>query len=93
MLIDDKLHACLSDFGLATVTHDARTASMITTSTTMHGSIRWMAPELLHPTQSGREHGRATAESDVYAFAMLMLEVRSRTHAPPPLFGASGLLM
>jgi len=74
VLIDDKLHACLSDFGLAAVTHDARTASMITTSTTMHGSIRWMAPELLHPTQTGREHGRATAETDVYAFAMLMLE-------------------
>ncbi|KLO06861.1 kinase-like protein [Schizopora paradoxa] len=74
VLVDDKLHACLSDFGLAAVTHDARTASMITTSSTAHGSIRWMAPELLHPMHTGREHGRATAESDTYAFAMLMLE-------------------
>ncbi len=56
----------------------------------MHGSIRWMAPELLHPTQTGREHGRATAETDVYAFAMLMLEVRTHIYA---LHGASSPLM
>ena len=48
------------------------------TSTALHGSIRWMAPELLHPSQAGRDSSRATAESDVYALAMVMLEVSLR---------------
>ncbi|TDL22635.1 kinase-like protein [Rickenella mellea] len=74
ILIDDAHRACLADFGLACITHDARTASAITTSTAMHGSIRWMAPELLHPEQAGREDSRASAESDIYALGMVILE-------------------
>ncbi|KLO15815.1 kinase-like protein [Schizopora paradoxa] len=74
VLIDDEQHACLSDFGLAAVTHDTRTVGLITESTSTYGSTRWMAPELLDPTQSGREAGKTTSESDIYAFGMLMLE-------------------
>lgn len=75
VLINDKHRACLSDFGLSSITHDARTASLITSSTALHGSIRWMAPELLHPEHAGRDNGKPSAESDIYAFAMVMLEV------------------
>jgi len=50
---------------------------LITTSTGMHGSIRWMAPELFHPAQAGRDNSRPTVESDVYALAMVMLEAFS----------------
>ena len=75
ILIDSTHKACLSDFGLTNITHDARTASLITTSTALHGSIRWMAPELLHPEHAGRDNGKSSAESDIYSFAMVMLEV------------------
>ncbi|TDL22634.1 kinase-like protein [Rickenella mellea] len=74
ILIDDAHRACLADFGLARITHDAQTASAITTSTAQHGSIRWMAPELLNPEQAGREDSRASAESDIYAVGMVILE-------------------
>lgn len=40
----------------------------------MHGTLRWMAPEVILPSQSD---GRLTQASDVYAFAMTMIEVSS----------------
>jgi serine/threonine protein kinase len=67
VLIDDREHAQLADFGLATVTDATRGA----TSTTQRGSLRWMAPELLdHELEFKR-----TKASDVYAFACLCIEV------------------
>jgi hypothetical protein len=35
-----------------------------------------MAPELLNPDQFSRQNDKASAESDVYAFAMVMMEVK-----------------
>ncbi|KAJ7702101.1 kinase-like domain-containing protein [Mycena metata] len=67
VLIDDREHAQIADFGLATVTDATRGA----TSTTQRGSLRWMAPELLdHELQFKR-----TKASDVYAFACLCIEI------------------
>jgi hypothetical protein len=37
--------------------------------------FRWMAPELLNPEISGNNAARASEASDVYAFAMVMIEV------------------
>ncbi|KAJ7933025.1 kinase-like domain-containing protein, partial [Mycena leptocephala] len=67
VLIDDREHAQIADFGLATVT-DATGGA---TSTTQRGSLRWMAPELLdHELEFKR-----TKASDVYAFACLCIEI------------------
>ena len=77
VLIDDKLHACLADFGLSAVTYDPNTVNAISTSSSVNGSIRWMAPELLNPEEAGLEHVRPSSEADIYAFSMLMWEVSS----------------
>jgi serine/threonine protein kinase len=38
-------------------------------------SVRWLAPELLFPEESGLQIARRTKETDIYAFAMVMYEV------------------
>ncbi|KAH9839257.1 kinase-like domain-containing protein [Rhodofomes roseus] len=75
ILIDERLHACLADFGLSAVTYDPNTVNAISTSSSVNGSIRWMAPELLNPEEAGLEHARPSAESDIYSLAMVMWEV------------------
>jgi serine/threonine protein kinase len=73
ILITQEWSACLTDFGLTSLT-DATVAS------TSHraGSLRWMAPELINPDRFGLRF-RRTPASDVYAFGSLCLEVRDLT--------------
>ncbi|KAG6817813.1 hypothetical protein H0H87_003221 [Tephrocybe sp. NHM501043] len=71
ILADNDWHAVLSDFGL-TVFGDATVA---THSSNPHGSVRWMAPELLNPEIFDMERFIKTRASDVYAFACVCLEV------------------
>lgn len=72
ILVDNDWHAVLSDFGL-TVFGDATVA---THTSNPHGSIRWMAPEILNPEIFDMERSQKTHASDVYAFACVCLEVR-----------------
>ena len=86
ILVDTAGHARITDFGLATVTHDLdsiRNASGFTTAThdldsiqnawDEHGnSARWIAPEIW----SGL--GTYSKGADVYSFAMVTIEVRCR---------------
>jgi len=74
ILLDDRLRAKVSDFGLTKI----KTCSMA--STTIHkggavGTVLWMAPELF-----GRKVKYSEA-SDVYAFGMICLELM--THKYP----------
>lgn len=39
-------------------------------------SVRWQAPELIYPEESGLHTCVRTKRSDIYALAMLMYEVR-----------------
>ncbi|KZT10224.1 kinase-like protein, partial [Laetiporus sulphureus 93-53] len=75
VLVDETSHARLSDFGLAAVIYDPDTVNLMTTSSCDHGSIRWMAPELLFPEQVGLKSARQTFQSDVYSLAMVMWEI------------------
>ncbi|CCL98659.1 uncharacterized protein FIBRA_00661 [Fibroporia radiculosa] len=75
VLVNDKLHACLTDFGLTAVTYDPNTVNAISTSSSVNGSIRWMPPEILNPEHAGLEKARSTPESDIYSFAMVMWEM------------------
>ncbi|KZT10273.1 uncharacterized protein LAESUDRAFT_747675 [Laetiporus sulphureus 93-53] len=75
VLVDETSHARLSDFGLAAVIYDSDTVNLMTTSSCDHGSIRWMAPELLFPEQVGLKSARQTFQSDVYSLAMVMWEI------------------
>ncbi|KAJ7656681.1 kinase-like domain-containing protein [Mycena rosella] len=76
ILITPEWSACLADFGLtsfsdATATH----------TSTRAGSLRWMAPELIHPGHFGKRFVRRTPATDVYAFACVCLELY--TGRPP----------
>ncbi|KAJ7208488.1 kinase-like domain-containing protein, partial [Mycena pura] len=61
--------ACLTDFGLATFIESDTSKK----SSTRSGSLRWMAPELIHPL-AGFPFKRTPA-SDVWAFGCLCCEV------------------
>ncbi|KAJ6602730.1 kinase-like domain-containing protein [Mycena vulgaris] len=52
-------------------------ASILSAASSTGGTVPWMAPERLDPTAYGRPTAQATAQSDVYSFGMLVLEVFS----------------
>ena len=68
VLVDDTGHARISDFGLATVTQNLD--SIRTVPDERAHTARWTAPEILN------EEGSYSKETDVFSFAMVMIEVR-----------------
>ncbi|KAG8949224.1 hypothetical protein FRC03_000413, partial [Tulasnella sp. 419] len=68
VLIDDRGCAQIADFGLSQIFQEG--PSGFTTTSGLQGSLRWMAPELFIDD-------RRTTASDVYAFALLALEIYS----------------
>jgi serine/threonine protein kinase len=70
--VDDGGHARLADFGLAAITDGPLAA------TNRGGSLRWMAPELLHPECCGFKVFQRTFASDIYSFACVCIEVFRR---------------
>ncbi|KAJ7207646.1 kinase-like domain-containing protein, partial [Mycena pura] len=82
ILITHDWHACLADFGLARFSD----ATVATHTSHCAGSIRWMAPELIHPDCFNMQFLRTPA-SDVYAFGcvclVLILRICSYTGRPP----------
>ncbi|KAJ7279094.1 kinase-like domain-containing protein [Mycena rebaudengoi] len=85
ILITQEWSACLTDFGLTSLT-DATVAS------TSHraGSLRWMAPELINPDRFGLRF-RRTPASDVYAFGSLCLELYTGLAPFPELSEAAAM--
>ena len=73
ILIDQDGHPRLADFGCLTISDSTRT--MASSSSQDIGTIRWMSPERVVPDQFSFEDGRATKESDCYAWGMVILEV------------------
>jgi len=74
ILVSASGTACLGDFGLSSI------ASFSCTETSAlgpHGTVRWMAPELILLILSVNEElpSHSTKESDVYAFGMVAVEV------------------
>ena len=67
ILLDDSGHARIADFGLSVVTQNLD--SMLSTSLHRGNAARWTAPEVL-------KGGVYSKEADVFAFAMVMIEVR-----------------
>ena len=71
VLINDSGWACLTDFGLSSI------AILGCTESSAHGpcgTFRWTAPELLRLTET--QPNPPTKNSDIYAFAMVAIEVR-----------------
>ena len=67
VLVDNSGHARIADFGLATVTQSLDSTWSI--SIQRGHSARWTAPEVL-------TGGKYSTEADIFAFAMVMIEVR-----------------
>ncbi|KAG8894182.1 hypothetical protein FRC00_009368, partial [Tulasnella sp. 408] len=79
VLINDRLEAVLSDFGLSRVLIGLGLHTGFTTSNATPGTIRYMAREILAEGGS-----RCNLQSDVYAFGGLMLALRERIQAEDP---------
>ncbi|KAG5650410.1 hypothetical protein H0H81_012347 [Sphagnurus paluster] len=81
VLIDDNGHGVICDFGLTQVKADVTSRTGLVGGVTVVGSRNWMAPELLQG-QSLRK------PCDIYAFGMLIYEVRisnlRTTYQPRP---------
>ena len=73
-MIDSNHTARIADFGLTSLLRHP-SISISVTPPTWGGTYRWMAPELF----DGKS--RPSKESDVYAFGMVIYEVR---HTPFP---------
>jgi len=74
ILVNDDQDACISDFGLSRILEVTGF-----TTTSVGGTCRWMARELIAPPEPEDEEEstpRVTTESDVWAFAMTVLEVK-----------------
>ncbi|KAF5352790.1 hypothetical protein D9756_006204 [Leucocoprinus leucothites] len=63
--------ACIADFGLATMSYERKPNwTSLRSSTTVGGTLRWQAPELLES-----ELSEPTASADIYAFGCIMYEI------------------
>ena len=78
--MDDSGHARIADFGLAVVIQNSD--STRSDSSSGGHSPRWTAPEVL-------EGGTHSKQSDVFSFAMVMIEVRHECLSVPASYCGS----
>ena len=72
---DTPPRACLADFGFMTMVLNP--SQPMSCSAQLEGGTRvFMSPELLMPSKFGMEDSVPTPEADVYAFGMVILQVR-----------------
>lgn len=76
-MIDDGGAACIADFGIASIITDSTIVDPDNTTTPEPGVVRYMAPELLNPSQFHLQTSLPTKESDVYSLAVTAYEVGS----------------
>ncbi|KAF8211722.1 hypothetical protein K438DRAFT_1807801 [Mycena galopus ATCC 62051] len=72
VLVDDRIHCLVSDFGQSEMKSEAYRLS----GTTPHGTLRWQAPELMLGSSD------LTPEMDVYSYAMCCVEILSMGRLP-----------
>ncbi|KZP18950.1 kinase-like protein, partial [Athelia psychrophila] len=77
ILINEKRHACLGDFGISSIKAEFEGTSYW--SSTIGGAIRWRAPELLPSLTSDVYNFEPdlTWRCDIYSFGNVMLQVLS----------------
>ena len=70
--MDDDGRACICDVGLSLFIDPSAFTSFKTA-----GACRWTAPEIMSPPEDVSDSSSPfTFESDIYAFAMTLIEVR-----------------
>ncbi|KDQ49363.1 hypothetical protein JAAARDRAFT_644376 [Jaapia argillacea MUCL 33604] len=79
ILIDDRGHALLTDFGLTNLAaYDSDIVHSLSTTSARNGSWRWMPPERFDPGQADPTAPKGpTRSGDVYAFGLVIYEVYS----------------
>ena len=78
LLIDEEDTVRVGDFGIKGVITDPTVVEPGTATTSSEpGVVRYMAPELINPSQFNLMKGNPTKESDVYSLAITTYEVRS----------------
>ena len=77
----NPVRACLADFGFMTIVYDEVDGPK-TTSALAGGTMPFMAPELLCPSKFGKTKCQVSKEADVYAFGMVILQVRIHLEIP-----------
>ncbi|KZP07307.1 kinase-like protein [Athelia psychrophila] len=78
VLIDENYNACLTDFGLSTLTGGLEGTSYWTS--TIGGAMRWRAPELvpdIHYEATAAFEPRLTTECDIYSYGQILLQIIS----------------
>ncbi|KAJ7092196.1 kinase-like domain-containing protein [Mycena epipterygia] len=73
ILITDAGHAQLTDFGLSMIMPEFEGTSYMTGS--IHGAVRWAAPEVFRVRPNGDASLDVSAMSDVYSFGGIMYQV------------------
>lgn len=77
ILITEGGTARIGDFGITGIITDPTVVEpRCTTGSRSPGLVRYMAPELLNPSQFNLANGNPSKESDIYSFAMTAFEVR-----------------
>jgi serine/threonine protein kinase len=74
MTNDTPPTACLADFGFTTLVLDPLNP-MSSSVTLQGGTMTFMAPELLAPSNYDLENSVPTQKADIYAFGLVLLQV------------------
>ena len=76
---DTPPRACLADFGSMTMVLDPH-QPMSCSVQSEGGTIAFMPPELLMPSEFDIKNPVPTTEADVFAFGLVILQVRHKVH-------------
>jgi serine/threonine protein kinase len=75
ILINDMRRACLTNFALAYVPGNMNYPETSSSARSIFGAIQWMAPELFDLEDIGPPNIFPTTASDIYALAMVTIEI------------------
>ena len=79
---DNPPRACLMDFGYMTMVLDPK-QPLSCSAQLEGGTTMFMAPELLVPSKFGLAESLPTQMSDIYAFGLVIFQVRNQDHGCP----------
>ena len=75
--------ACLADFDFITAVVDP--GQKLSCSAQLEGgTVQFMAPELLVPEMYGKTGAKSTRQADIYAFGLLIFQVRGQDYGYRP---------
>ncbi|KAI0077785.1 kinase-like protein [Panus rudis PR-1116 ss-1] len=75
ILIGDNGQALITDFGLSKIIEDMSESGTGSLASSLHGAIRWLAPEIVRLLKIDDSRVKLTKASDVYAFAAVCMEI------------------